>query len=278
MLKQRLLTAVVLVALILVTLFLLPTVAFSLLLGLFVLAASWEWSRLAGLRLIAQRIMYVIFIGVLGSVTLFAIKYNPFLILPLTIAAFVWWCYALTELLLGSQGTRSVLGSIIGKLTSGCLVLVPAWPASVYLLQQEQGGPGLVFFLLALVGLADSAAFFTGRAWGKTKLAPQTSPGKTVEGLLGGLFVAAIFSALVGSIVWDYAIRQLLIFLLIAVIAVMFSAVGDLIESKLKRMTGVKDSGSLLPGHGGVLDRIDAFTAGAPVFTLGWVLMLRVWP
>lgn len=278
MLKQRLLTAVVLIALILVTLFFLPPVAFSLLLGLFVLAASWEWSRLAGLRPIAQRVMYVIFIGALGSVTLFAIEYDPSLILPLTIAAFLWWCYVFTELLLRDQRNKGVFGSIIGKLTSGCLVLVPAWPASVYLLQHEQGGPGLVLFLLALVGLADSAAFFTGRAWGKTKLAPQTSPGKTVEGLLGGLVAVAIFSAFFGSIAWGYPTGQLLIFLTITVIVAVFAAVGDLTESKLKRVAGVKDSGSLLPGHGGVLDRIDAFTAAAPVFTLGWVFMLRVWP
>jgi len=95
---------------------------------------------------------------------------------------------------------------------------------------------------------------------------------------LGGLVAVAIFSAFFGSIAWGYPTGQLLIFLTITVIVAVFAAVGDLTESKLKRVAGVKDSGSLLPGHGGVLDRIDAFTAAAPVFTLGWVFMLRVWP
>jgi phosphatidate cytidylyltransferase len=149
-----------------------------------------------------------------------------------------------------------------------------AWIALVRLHAVPSGGPVLVLALLILVWLADSAAYFTGRAFGRHRLAPVVSPGKTVEGLAGAMAGAAAFgAALAGLGVVDSA--GLMVTIALCVVVAVLSVAGDLFESFAKRSAGQKDSGHLLPGHGGVLDRIDSLIAAAPVFVLGLLLLWR---
>jgi phosphatidate cytidylyltransferase len=147
----------------------------------------------------------------------------------------------------------------------GFLALVPAWVALAYLYLSKPAGPEMVLYLLGLVWAADIGAFFAGRTFGRVKLAPRVSPSKTWEGVLGGL----IFGAVVAALGAAWLKQPRLGFICLSVAVVFVSIVGDLTESMFKRYAGVKDSGALFPGHGGVLDRIDSVTAAAPVFLLG---------
>ena len=154
----------------------------------------------------------------------------------------------------------------------GLLVLLPCWASVNFIRNQDDSGLAMLLFLFVLVWGADSTAYFVGKKWGKTKLAQSVSPGKTVEGLGGALLFAVIFSLAVFSAnavslsFWPWGIA-------LSVITVLFSVVGDLFESVMKRQIGVKDSGVLFPGHGGLLDRIDSLTAAAPLFALGLLLI-----
>jgi phosphatidate cytidylyltransferase len=156
------------------------------------------------------------------------------------------------------------------KILMGFLVLIPCWAALNYLRSLHDGIYTLLF-LFALIWGADSAAYFVGRKWGKHKLAPQVSPGKSWQGLCGAL-VCALFIAAIAGWLSETPIQLWWRGAVIAVVTVLFSVMGDLFESMIKRQAGVKDSGQLLPGHGGLLDRIDSLTAAAPIFVL--VMML----
>ena len=186
---------------------------------------------------------------------------------PLLWVLLAFWVVVLLGLMRGGLGN-----SRFGLLLQGVLVLVPAF-FSLLLIRGMDAGAGLVFALLLVVWGADAGAYFTGRAVGHHKLAPQLSPGKTWEGFLGGLLLAAV--AVVLASMWSPIPVQVLVPL--AVVTAAFSVVGDLAESRLKRGAAVKDSGHLIPGHGGVLDRIDSLSAAAPVFALGLEWIHRIW-
>ncbi|MNH04774.1 Phosphatidate cytidylyltransferase [compost metagenome] len=152
------------------------------------------------------------------------------------------------------------------RLLIGLLVLLPAWQGLV-LLKHWPLGNWLILSVMVLVWAADIGAYFSGRAFGKRKLAPQVSPGKSWEGVYGGLAVSLLITLGVG-ISRDWGFGQILLGLLGAALLVMSSVVGDLTESMFKRRSGIKDSSNLLPGHGGVLDRIDSLTAAIPIFAV----------
>jgi len=154
------------------------------------------------------------------------------------------------------------------KLAAGTLAIVPAWAALVLVHHGEPNGHRWLLTALAIVWAADSGAYFAGRAFGRRKLAPRISPNKTVEGLLGGL-AAGLVVALGFGWLAGVAAADIGWLLLVAALAVLASVLGDLFESLLKRHAGAKDSGSVIPGHGGVLDRIDGVLAALPVFALG---------
>ncbi len=156
---------------------------------------------------------------------------------------------------------------------AGLPVLVPAWLALSYLHRVPERGPQLTLFLLLLVFAADIGAYFAGRAFGRLKLAPQVSPGKTWEGVIGGLSSAALI-AYAGALWFKF---DTIAILGLGCAVALVSVVGDLTESMFKRHVGLKDSGAILPGHGGMLDRLDSITAAAPVFALGmvWLGVLR---
>ncbi|WP_257294507.1 phosphatidate cytidylyltransferase [Endozoicomonas sp. YOMI1] len=265
MLKERVITAATLAPVALTGVFLLPLTGFGCFIAAIIMLAAWEWANLSGFEQQSVRLIYALAIGVFCGLTLFL---PSSLILGL---AAVWWLIAF---ILVRQYPRSGrwLESRPLRLLMGLLTLVPAW-LGLYELKQMPGSAWLIVTLLVLVWAADCGAYFAGKRFGKTKLIERVSPKKTLEGLVGGLLVSMLISSLVtlsGSISFFQGVSLLIL----TILTVLVSVLGDLWESVLKRYRGVKDSGSLLPGHGGVLDRIDSLTAAVPIFTL-YVMIIR---
>ncbi len=256
MLKQRVATATVLVLITLIAVFWLPTSWFALVLALFSLVAASEWCVLAGWGGSRSQRLWLTLIGAAIIITWWFQDY----LVPISIVLGVlWWLWVTFTLCLSIQLGR---GHVF-KAVAGVMVLIPAWAALIYLHQVDVV---LVVWLFLIVWLADIGAYFAGKQWGAHKLAPVISPGKTLEGLLGGIVLVAAFAITVA--IWrSYDTVCAFLWLGVTVITALFSVVGDLWESKMKRAVNVKDSGSILPGHGGVFDRIDSITAAAPVFT-----------
>ncbi len=268
MLASRLLTALVLVPLVFLAVLKLPEPGFAFLLGAVVLGGAWELTRLAGLTSPSQSALAVaLTAGVLGA--LYPLRQTSLAEMALLLLA-AWWTVNLVAMLSGRVQPRSRSGLLLPRLLLGLLFLAGAWLALVRL-RGLPGGAGLVLSFLVLIWVADSAAYFAGRRFGRRKLAPAISPGKTVEGAMGALTGAALFALLCGYAGWVPLSWPAAVGLYVATAAV--SIGGDLWESLLKRERGVKDSGHLLPGHGGVLDRIDSQIAAAPLFLTGiWLL------
>lgn len=270
MLKQRVITALVLAVIFLAALFGLPAGYFSFFIGGVLLIGAWEWANLCGLSVIWQRFAYTFLLLVLLVITALYVgfegeaspKLSHSAIRDLLVIGCGWWALAL--LLVQGYPSSSVLwGHPAWRLVIGVMVLIPTWVAMVYVRQQINGA-WLVLFLMLIVAVADIGGYFAGRRFGKHKLAPAVSPGKTWEGFAGG-FLANCLLALILSRVLDVS---LLLMLVLIVPTSLLSVLGDLLESMVKRHAGAKDSGSILPGHGGILDRVDGITAGAPVFAL----------
>jgi phosphatidate cytidylyltransferase len=256
MLRQRVITALVLGPLVILVVLAVPHTITAAILSLLVVAGAWEWSAFPGFAQSTTRLAYVAFIAVCLVATWYAGIDNGRSDLMLY-GALAWWVLALLWIAFAPSNVTRATAMI-----AGLFVLVPAWLALVRL---HAEGPQLLLFLLLLVVAADIGAYFAGRAFGKHKLAPKVSPGKTWEGVAGGL-VAALIMAAVGVWWFDMSTVPFMILCLVVAIA---SVIGDLTESLFKRHAGLKDSGSLLPGHGGVLDRVDSVTAAAPVFIIG---------
>lgn len=270
MLKQRVITALVLTVVFLAALFGLPAGYFSFFIGAVLLIGAWEWANLSGFPAAWQRLSYAGLLLLLLIAVSFYLGFegeaspqlNNEAIRDLLIVGCGWWALAL--LLVQGYPSSSVLwGHKVLRLLMGVMVLIPTWVALVYVRQQNNGA-WLVLLLMLVVAAADSGGYFAGRRFGKHKLAPAVSPGKTWEGFAGG-FLANCLLALVLSQVLG---TNLLLMLALIVPTSLVSVLGDLLESMVKRHAGAKDSGSILPGHGGILDRVDGITAGAPVFAL----------
>ena len=256
MLRQRVITALVLAPIVLVVILWLPQEATAAVLTLIVLAAAWEWSAFPGFRYPAMRILYVSIMTILiGAAWVYGIYQGA--MNTVLLAAVIWWAIALLWL---AAAPATVNGAIAAL--AGVFVLIPAWIA---LTRLHAANPQLLLFLLLLVVAADIGAYFAGRRFGRRKLAPEISPGKTWEGVFGGLAAAAAMA--VAGVRWFAA--DAAPFIGLCLIVVVASIVGDLTESLFKRRVGLKDSGTLLPGHGGLLDRVDSVTAAAPVFIVG---------
>ncbi|HKB82459.1 MAG TPA: phosphatidate cytidylyltransferase [Burkholderiales bacterium] len=271
-LKQRVLTALVLVPLLLASLFLLPGIGWQLLTCLPIALAAGEWARLGGFR----RTFRVAFVGiVLASCLAFVAAFLNIgnwgragdLSHLLLVAALMFWTIAVPLWLY--RGWRVTQPLLFGAV--GWTVLVPAWLAAVFL----QRSPWLLLATLLVVWIADTAAYFAGRRFGRRKLAPRISPGKSWEGVTGA-FVAVLVYGLAASLVLQPSanIYERVVTLIFVCALTVISIVGDLFESWIKRGAGAKDSGSLLPGHGGVLDRIDSLTAALPFAALYFLPVL----
>ena len=258
-LRKRIATAAVLIALLLAVLFALPEAATLGLLTLVVLLGAWEWSAFLKPRRRAVRALYVALIALALPLAwrLTATREGLQLLLG---AAGLWWLLALGWIVLAPQRVRPWSAAL-----AGLCALVPAWLALARLRLGGLRGAEWVLFCLLLVWTADIGAYFAGRHFGRRRLAPLVSPGKTWEGVLGGT-AACIPVAIAGSFWFSVPLGW---FLVLCLAAVACSIVGDLTESLLKRFAGVKDSGTLFPGHGGVMDRIDSLTGAAPVLLLG---------
>lgn len=261
MLKTRLATAIVLLALFLSALFYLPTVCWAVLMLALVAVGGWEWAKLVSFPKTGRGI-FVVALLLMGGVMLVAMMkidgaarltwtqiYSPAWLL----AASVFWIVCVPLWL--ARGWRPLAPWLLALV--GSVVLIPTWLALVGLRTES---PLLLLGTIGCVWVADSAAYFAGRRFGRSRLAPIISPGKTWEGALGALLGVTLYGVLLSSA------AQLSYWIIPGLwLVTLFSIEGDLFESWMKRQSGVKDSGRLFPGHGGVLDRIDAWTSALPV-------------
>jgi phosphatidate cytidylyltransferase len=262
MLRIRVLTATALGAALLFSLFALPTSWTVVVLAAIFTMAAWEWAGLGALRAPASKIAYAAAMAALLAAAWLWSAEPPHLLILLK-GACVWWIIALMWLCVAPGVHRPALA-----LVCGVPVLVPAFVALARVLVAARGfarGPEMVLWMLLLVFAADIGAYFAGRTWGRHKLAPRVSPGKSWEGAVGG-FAAVALVALAGCLHFGLPVAAGVLFGCAVGIS---SVIGDLTESMFKRGAGLKDSGSLLPGHGGLLDRIDSVTAAAPLYALG---------
>ena len=235
-----------------------------------ILAGIWEWTGLTGPRQRSRKAFVLIFTALL----LTACYCNINSVMTLFIVGFslAWWVVALILILRRQDGKKFSPRPIL-QTGIGIIVLVPAWVSLVALhADPELRGPVLVTCLFIMIWMADTGAYYVGQRWGRKKLASHVSPGKTWEGLYGALGFGLPTAALC-SLLLQMTLYKSILFLLVCLLTISMSVVGDLTESMIKRSGGVKDSGGLLPGHGGALDRIDSLTAAAPVFFTGVLLM-----
>ncbi|WP_417223622.1 phosphatidate cytidylyltransferase [Amphritea sp.] len=262
MLKERIWTAVLLAPVVLAGLFLSSFDVFKLFVAGIILLGAWEWANLSGLIPATARLAYTSLIAALIA----ALNYYS----PNADFADFLWLTALFWLIAAFWVVRYPLASdwqsVWQRSLIGVLVLTSSWMALVHL-QHQSNGVVLLLMLLLLVWGADIGAYFAGKTWGRAKLAPNVSPGKTRAGLWGGLASCAVISFCF-VIYLELDLLTGVYLMLIAMLAGVASVLGDLFESMLKRHRGIKDSSRLLPGHGGILDRIDSITAAAPVFVL----------
>ncbi|MDD5462229.1 MAG: phosphatidate cytidylyltransferase [Methylococcales bacterium] len=287
MLIQRIITASILAALIALAVLKLPTDYFSLLMGLIALWAAWEWSSLAGTTSVLKRVLFLLAL-VLPMLGIYFWTQFLELVAQLTdwpdvrdysgalewlvIPPVLFW---ILVMILIRNKPLSLLDLKIKnryKLLVGWFILLAAW-MFLCRLRSFYGTEMTMYFLLLVWG-ADIAAFFAGRKWGKTKLAPEVSPGKTVAGMYGAL-VAGLVCAVVLSLIYGFQMMVASDFVLLSMLTVLISIYGDLFVSVVKRQCGVKDTGSLLPGHGGILDRVDSLIAAIPFFYAGVYLIYR---
>jgi phosphatidate cytidylyltransferase len=265
-LVQRVLTAAVLVTVLLFILFAAPVGVAIGTTALLMLLAAREWTAFLGAVHPLIRHAYLLLLALAYAATYWLVPASLDLSLVLW-AALAWWLIALVWILRYPVPIQPFAAGL-----AGILVLVPAWISLVSILQVAGQGAALLLLALAIIWSADIGAYFAGHRWGRLKLAPQVSPGKTLEGVGGGL-VSAVLTAGLGGNLLDLPLAATLpLGLCMAAVSV----VGDLTESMFKRSVGIKDSGSLFPGHGGVLDRIDSITAAAPLFALVLQWMGRI--
>lgn len=271
MLKQRLWTAAILIPLVLLSILYLPTIILQWVIAGTIVLAALEWFSIIGF---ASRIQMSLAIGLLG-ITASLIYLLPISTVML-IATIIWGLILIAVTRYAHRAMPTHMQSLLMKplfaVTIASVVLALFWHSAVILHQSSSLGPKQLLFVMVLVWLADTGGYFAGKKWGKTSLAKAISPNKTWEGVAGALVLGSIwtsmayFSGISGSLSFSQ-------WLLLSLSALLISVVGDLFESLFKRCHKVKDSGNLLPGHGGMLDRIDSLIAAVPVFASGLFLL-----
>lgn len=260
-LKQRIITGIVLIIAVLLGV-LIPAPPLFAIFSLMVLISlgGWEWARLVSLNK-NMRIIFICALLLLSALVYLSHNFRWFFIISGTIC----WAAILALLISYKKGTSRYKNNPWLLRLAAFFVLIPAWASLITL---QQFNPLLVLYLIFLVAIADSGAYFSGKAFGKNKLAPELSPGKTREGMLGGLAGATLW-AILGALFFGLPPSDGFLFIFLSIVAALLSVSGDLFESLIKREAGQKDSGNILPGHGGILDRIDGLLAALPLFALG---------
>ena len=278
-LLKRVLTAVILIPFILLGVFFLPPLSFAIITGLLLLIAAAEWPKLMGRYSTFNATLYitlVIIIMLLSYLLIHSLGYLYWVSQTLYLIIMLWWMLALLLITNFNRTGKIAIQHVLFYGIAGFFVIIPCW-LGLNIIRVLHHGRLLVLYLLMLIWVADTAAYFIGKQWGNKKLAPRVSPKKTKVGVYGALLVTSLFSLIVVSLFsfasWPLQFWQLAAFVLLSLVTVLFSIVGDLFISILKRQHHLKDSGTLLPGHGGMLDRIDSLTAGAPIFAIGLILL-----
>lgn len=288
MLKQRILTSLVLAPAALALVFYTPLMLFSYFAAGIVLLGAWEWSAFMGLSKVKSRLGYV---GVMAAMLAVLNVFWPInqlwqqgqlasdvnYVFTLSVA---WWLVATCLVWSYPKAAKGWNKGIAMRAIAGVLTLVPLWLAlnTLRSAQYDEStlfGSMLIMAVLGIVWSADIGAFFAGKNLGKHKLMPNVSPNKTIEGLLGGLIASTVFTIAFchyANVPHD----KWFVYAFLTIFIALFSAIGDLLESMFKREAGLKDSGSCLPGHGGILDRIDSLTAAAPIFVACYAWALTI--
>lgn len=268
MLRQRVLTAMVLVAVLLGVMLGLPPIATIWLLTVLILIGAWEWAAFIGNGSAPARAGFTVTVAALLIACLYLYSTTPGFVRTTMSVAMVWWMAAFLWICLAPTRVPPLSAAV-----AGVLALVPCWLALVYVTFSTDSAHW-VLFTLALVWAADTGAFFAGRWLGRVPLAPRVSPKKTWEGVFGGMVTSALVAWLAANFVFSVDVWP---FVVTCIAVAALSIVGDLTESMLKRAVGLKDSGSVFPGHGGMLDRIDSVTAAAPALVFA-LISLQVIP
>ncbi|MEO6075962.1 MAG: phosphatidate cytidylyltransferase [Dokdonella sp.] len=269
-LTKRVLTALVLLPIAIGIVLLPPLPWFAGIIALVFAVAGWEWTRLCGVEsFVVRGLLLIVFLA--SCAALWLIRDTPIVWLVIALGV-AWWAVALLWFRRVAFGAAPLARNVAIKLLAGAFVLIPAWVAAIQLRANPEHGPYWVLFMLVLIWAADSFAYFSGSRWGRTKLAPTISPGKTWAGVYGALIGSALVAVLGGWLLgergWEWALL-----VLVAVFTVAVSIVGDLFESLVKRQANAKDSGTLFPGHGGLFDRLDSVFAALPIFVAGTALI-----
>lgn len=273
MLKTRVITALALLAVLLPALFYLSQNQWAMLVASFVGIAAWEWGALLGWRNTPRLLLGLATVALcavvvlldptsLGALAFFS-PTAAWVIIVYVVSA-VFWCLVMPFWLMKKWSLAGAGGLLIGA-----VVLFPTWLAMV---QLRALGPGALLGVMAIAWVADIAAYFSGKTFGKHKMAPTISPGKTWEGAIGA-GVGVVVYGLVLRQIFSFDLLPLPLWILALLGVTAISIIGDLYESLLKRKAGIKDSSNILPGHGGVLDRIDSLTSTLPVVALAWLLL-----
>ncbi len=265
MLKTRIITAVILAGIFLLALFFLSDAGFSVFLALVLIGVAWEWAGISALKDKRYKIAYV-FVLLVCMLILQPLISIPDVFKILVLLAMLWWLVVVLVLYLVPVAEQSAAGFSWFFLAAGVPTIIPALLSAQYLRSGENGSPWLLLYALAIVWAMDIGAYFSGKRWGKHKLAPLISPGKTIEGVAGGVVFVLLLCSF-ALIIRTHEYPESITLFLATVIAGLWSISGDLFESRGKRLSGLKDSGQLLPGHGGVLDRLDSTFAALPLFT-----------
>jgi len=263
MLKSRLLTAIVLLAIIFALIFLLKPLYFSIAISIFFIFSANEWAAFIGLSSVFTRLAYIFLV----AIGLLATYFLP--PLPIFYGAFILWLWAALSIsFYERKGMLLGLQNPWIRGLCGLFMLIACWKGVIVL---QAASPVWLLLVFVLIWLVDTGAFFAGRRWGVHPLAKHISPKKTWEGFWGGILLSlAVVS--ICSLFLTITPSQRLYLILLSILCAFFSVIGDLFVSLLKRQTGLKDSGFLLPGHGGILDRVDSTISTVPIFALGFLI------
>ena len=268
MLAKRIATALTLAPLVILGVLYLSPSWFSLVVGIITCIASWEYCKLIKLSGFSNRSFYI---TVLLSCA-FLLAISPLILKPALYLVSIWWLAALFVVVGFPNNSKLLDKNLILGLLNGLFLLAPMASALAMLHSQERS---LVLLLLFVIWASDIGAYFSGKHFGRKKLCPEVSPNKTFEGLYGGVLLAQVVAVTYALIaIQEPKMNDFLVFCFLALVVSLVSILGDLFESALKRVNNQKDSGNMLPGHGGLLDRIDSLTASAPIFLLLVVFVL----